>query len=373
MPGEKRTFTREAYTSATAKARASGSATHEGEQRHRAGKGLHELVDPKGYGAIRRSISWLEPKGDDFILLRGTAMLVESRLDTTSSMGRNVDIAMRVLPDTYDLLKTGDRAVLKRYDIHMITSIFGDVVDDYILCRSQAEMDERIAEQMMLMVPCRGGGDADEDPQYGLFGAAYLTSATAVALGLKTYDFTVTDARGREFLTLANLKRVFGDDVLDKVAENGHQINSRKLPTTAEVVGDLLKISHAFLLAVDMHGDGSHLTGWWKQIYGQDRVVTLPSVELLPVVQAVIIGLTEGNLDLQNLEEYLQEVANLNAAEARRIQRVVAGIPIGAQAALPNFHKIPMKGARFAKKGDLWPIDEAAEKPGKKKKEQVWL
>lgn len=367
---------KEVYTRMASEAKKTGSATSAGEQRHKEGKGLHELVDPKGYGVIRRSLTWLEPdpKGG-FFLLRGVAMLEETRLDTTGSMGNNVEIAMRVLPQTYELLVVGPGAVLGRYDVQMITSIFGDVVDDYVLCRSQAEMDKAIAEQMTLMVPEGKGGDADEDPQYGLFGAAYLTKCSISDYGLKSYDFTVTDARGRNHLSAATLKRVFGDSVFEKVAENGHQINANNLPTTKEVVQDLLKISHAFLLQV---GDDHSVGSFWQNIFGRERVVVIPRAELLPEVKAAIIGLTEGNLSLQNLGEFLKKEANLSQSDAENIRRAVAGIPIGAQALLPGFDKIPLAGAKFANKGDIWPSEiKAEESTGSEKDkpagEKMWL
>lgn len=348
-----------------------GSATHKGEQRHKEGKGLHELVDPKGYGTIRRSISYLDPsEGGKFILFRGTAMLIENRLDTTGSMGSNVEVAMEALPKTYKLLATGEKPVLGRYDTQIITAIFGDVCDNYVLCRSQAEFDQRIAEQMTLMVPEHGGGDTPEDPQYGLFGGAYLTWATAVELGLKTYDFTITDAPGRHRLSVSTLKRVYGEEVFDRVRENGFQIDEKNLPDTKTVVADLLKRAHAFVLVV---GDYRETRDFWTEIYGSERVVFLPDTRLLPDVQAAIIGLTEGVLSMQDLEGYLREYAGTSAENAKLIAKAVANIPAGAQMALPNFGKIPMKGAIYASKTDLWPIDEKTETKKKGKKTDSWL
>lgn len=356
-----------AYRRVAAKAEAAGSATHAGEQRRREGKGLHPLVDPRGYELVRRSLTWYEPQDSHFVLLRGVAILEEDRLDTTSSMGNNVEIAMGVLPKGYKLLATGKNAVLGRYDTQMITSIFGDVCDQYVLCRSQAEMDERIAEQMTLMVPEHGGGDIPEDPQYGLFGGAYLTQCSVNLYGLKYYDFTISDAPGRDRLDHSTIVRVFGNSVFEKVRENGFQINEKRLPSTKEVVSDLLKNAHAFFLQVGNHPE---TTRFWTDIFGKDRVVNIPRTEYLSEAKAAIIGLTEGVLDLQTVEEFLQGVEvdqgatfrrertrTMGREEAREIKRAVSHIPIGAQAALPNFSKLPLKGAKFAKKGDTWPID----------------
>ena len=367
------TFTRDAYSRVAGEATSKGSATHAGEQRHKEGKGLHELVDPKGFGVIRRALTWYEPEGEIFKLLRGVAMLEETRLDTTGSMGGNVAVAMKVLPKTYDLLAKIPNAVLCRYDVQMITSIFGDVQDNYVLCRSQAEMDVRIAEQMTLMFPEGDGGDSDEDPQYGLFGAAYLTQADINQYGLKYYDFTITDARGRDRLSAETLIRVFGETVFEKVKENGFQIKEKSLPTTKEVVCDLLKNAHAFILLVGENGD---VVDFWTNIYGAERVVVIPSVQLLPEIKSTIIGLTEGNLTLQDVENFLVNDAGLTHNEAKSIKRAVAGIPIGAQAMLPGFNKLPLKGELFAKKRDLWPMEIGNEENAdatEKTKEKTWL
>lgn len=360
-----------------------GSATSKGEQRHREGKGLHELVDPKGYGVIRRSYGPFEAKGKNFTLVRGVAMLIEMELDTTGSMGGNVDLAFRSLPKTYNLLAKGPRAPLSRYDVQMITAIFGDVEDNYILCRSQAEMDEQIAEQMRLMVPEKQGGDPTEDPHYGLFGAAYLTHTHLQRYELKHYHFMATDALSREKFSISNLKRVFGEEVFDKVRENGHDINEKQLPELRQVVNELLTRAHAFMLQI---GSDSSVTDFWKRIYGNDRVIILPDTQCLAEVQAVIIGLTEGTLDLQSLEAFLVNEAKLSSSVASTIVRAVSKIPIGAQAALENFSKLPVAGDVFADKNDLWPIgseeadaseevDTGATDAGKDKKvkTKIWL
>lgn len=333
------------------------SSTHAGEQRHKEGKGLHPLIDPKGNGVIRVSKSWLEPNADGtFYLLRGTAMLEEDRLDTTGSLGGNVDVAMKALPRSYKLTSEGPRAVLRKYDSQFITAIFGDQVDEYILCRSQAEIDVRIAEQMSYMVPEKKGGDETEDPQYGLFGAAYLTYATIKLLGLKSYDFTITDAPARNYVDVHNLKRVFGDEVFEKTKENGYDINPRNLPNTKEIVTDLLKTTHAFVLS--FRGQNAE---YWQGIFGPERVVIINDLNLLPEYKAAIIGLTEGTLELSTVESFLIEEAGLDKRTAAEIKRHVAGIPIGAQMMLENFDKLPMRGDIFASKNDLWPIKKAGE------------
>ncbi len=372
-------FNHHTYTSFASAVEEEGpSVTMRGEQRHKEGRGLDPLVDPKGYGAIRRSLPRLEKRGSHFVMLVGPPILKETRFDTTGSMGGNVDLAFKALPDSYRLLHEIKNAPLGRYDLQIINGIFGDKSDDYILCRSQAEMDIKIAEQLTLMVPEKAGGDSDEDPQYGIFGAAYLTAAHIVQYGLKSYDFTVTDARGRERIEVGQLKRVFGDDVFDRVADNGHKIDSRNVPTTKKAVQDLLKIAHAFLIQVGARGD---VYSFWADMYGPERVITVPDVHLLPAVEAAVIGLTEGTIDLQTVKDFLVKGAGLSTSDADSIKRAVAKIPLGAQAALPNFDRLPKKGDRFASKTDVWPIgsggvasltEEDADTAGTEGEKSMW-
>ena len=352
MSIKKGTFTREAHERAReTHVPRSGPATKKAEQEaHETGK-LNPLVDPQGYGVIRRSLPRLvQNKAGLWELTNGVPIPIETRVDTTGSMGNNVDIALRVLPNAFEHCSK----VLPGYDLQVATGIFGDVSDKFVLCRPQFEMvAEKIVPQLTLMVPERDGGDDDEDPHYGLFGAAYLTATYITKIGLKGYDFTVSDARARDRLDERQLIRIFGDEVFEKVVENGHKINKNDLPTTAEVVQDLLKRSHAFFLQV---GFRYIVRDFWSGVFGNNRIISLPSTELMPQVQAVIIGLTEGTLELSKVSEFLMQ-ANVSERWANEIAQSVANIPIGAQAALPNFSKKPKIGDLYKEKTDTWPMD----------------
>jgi len=345
------------YERVAKKAKSAGSATYAGEERQRTGQGLHDLVDPAGHALVRRCLSFQEPKDGRFVLCRGTAMPIETLLDTTGSMGRNVEVAMNSLPKFYHLLAESSNAVLKRYDPQLITAIFGDYLDNYILQRSQFEFDERIAEQMTLMYPEHGGkGNNAEDPQYGLFGAAFLTDATITKLGLKGYHFLVTDEPGRQ-IEIDQLERVYGKEVLQRTKENGYDISSKKFPVGAdEVVKDLIKRTHAFVIIV-RGGLSERATSFWKGVYVSERLISLESTKGLHAVQAAIIGLTEGTLTLPNVEDFLVSSEEFSRDQALSVKKAIMHIPIGAQSNLPNFGKVPMKGAVYADKHDVWPID----------------
>lgn len=313
---------------------------------------LDALVDPRGYGVIRPSRMRFDERPDGlYVVTIGTPVPVETRLDTTGSMGGFVDTAMRNLRDLY-LLTQG---MLPGCDLQISTGIFGDCEDANVLCRPQFEMDpEKIVHQLQLMTPQRGGaGNGGEDPHYGIFGGAYLIDRYINKIGLKGYDFTVTDEPARRDFDEYQLRRIYGDEVFDKVAENGFEINRRSLPDTKEVVSELLKRAHGFVLSV---GDRYNAVRFWQEMYGYERVVVLPNVDYLPHVQALIVGLTEGTLDLAEADSFLAN-NNVDRYAAREIMRSVVNIPIGAQAELPNYGRRPQAGDVFRTKTDIWPMD----------------
>lgn len=340
-----------------------GSVTAKAEERRQQGLGLHELVDPQGFGKIRISVGprVKQKKGKLFKLTRGVGLLFEFLLDTTGSNRDRVAEAFIALPKTYKLLTKGNLPVAGRYDAQIINASFGDRRDQYILSRTQAEMDERIAEQMRYMnVEGQGWGDGAEDPQYGLFAAAYLTKTDVSRYGLKHYHFTATDDHGRE-LDLNNLVRVFGDDVFEKVAENGYdKITEKKLPKLKQVVADLQKNAHAFMFHIlgnQRNTDyDKRVAEYWAEVYGAERVITITTAEYLAELQALVVGLTEGVITLETAEQYLVDEAELTKAQAKALVKQVAHIPLRAQADLPNFNKIPKAGDLFETKEDVWPV-----------------
>lgn len=345
---------------ATVKTRGKGSATFEGEERVRQGKGLDPLVDPKGlekYGPMRGSGNLLIPEGDVFNLKFGVAMPSQTDCDLTGSMGGNVDVFFRVQPKLQKLLNDPKTGVLRRYQTQMCTGAIQDQVDRFAYERSQFEPDNEVERQMGLLVPERGGGDSTEDYQLSMFAAAYLTDASITKYGLRGYYYMVGDADSRTKFEQGLLERVFGPKVLE-VALDG----SRTMPTMDKVVKKLRSDWHHFYLNVK----GSRYNrDFWSEILGKDRVVDIQTNDLAEV-QAVISGLTEGVFDLQSAVFFLKEVGRLADYEAKRIVDTCGGIPIGLQTTFANFDKIPMAGAKFASREDIWPIGSKESSPGVK-------
>lgn len=348
----KNNFTRSLYKSALESLDVGTKhVTKRAEQQALATGKLNPLVDPAGFNVIRLSLPRVEKHivndKEIYELTVGTPMPVETRVDTTGSMGDNVDVSMRVLPEAFELWSK----VLPDYDLQVATGIFADVSDNFPLCRPQFEMNaEKIVKQLTLMVPERDGGDTIEDPDIGIFGGAYLVRAYINRIKLKGYDFTVTDAPGRGEIDQRQLERVFGSQVFEKVAENGHKISNRDRIELKEVWNDLLDRAHAFIIQV---GSSFQTNQFWAKHCGKERVVSIPDTEYLPYVQAVIIGLTEGTLLLSDVPKFLAE-SNMLKSDINRICMSVANIPIAAQAMLPNFNKRPVKGDLFDGKPNVW-------------------
>lgn len=345
-------FTRAVYASARSEYGlgdiGSKHTTKRAEQQATSSGKLEPLVDPSGFGVIRLSLPRVEKKDDGrYEMLVGTPMPIETRVDTTGSMGGNVDIALDVLPEAFDCWSR----VLGGYDIQVATGIFGDVCDRFPLCRPQFEMDaDKIVQQLSLMVPERSGGDAAEDPDLGIFGAAYLTRAYINRLGFKRYDFTVTDTPGRGCVSEDNLTRVFGSNVFEKASENGHSITTKSTISLVDIWEDLLNNAHAFVLLV---GSSYSARSFWDNNVGKSRVINLPSTKLLPQVQAVIIGITEGTLMLNDVPDFLREF-NVNNVDIDKICDSMVDLPFGVQAQHQSYHKMPKKGDLFDGKPDVW-------------------
>jgi len=363
------TGARSAYTAVVSRASRDKSATHKAEEKVMETHELNPLVDPgaNNWGKSRRSLIRFEDMPDGrFEVSVGLSVPVEIMLDTTGSMGRNVDIALKGIPDTRDYLQ---EVMRPGCEAHVATGVFNDVVDKFhdrsqgvVMTRSQFEMTEKMAEQMMHHIPMRGGaGNGKEDSQFCLFAAAYLSSFYINRIGLKSYHFVITDDAADSYIDRQQLVRVFGKDVFDAVSENGHEIDPKNLPSTAEVAQELLKHSHAFTLLVSPN---ERVERYWRAIMGDAQVVMLPDAKLVPQVTSTIVGLTEGTLELSSVAEYL-EGRGVSKNDAALIERSVRNIPIGAQTVLENFNNIPVKGDIFNTKEDLYPAVYSADRDDK--------
>lgn len=305
---------------------------------------LSEIVDP-AIEPLRRSMIRLNPHQKQWIVTVGCPMDIEVSCDTTGSMGGEVDTEMRILPDLYDSIAK----VMPGYDPQLCLGIFGDVGDRFVLCRPQFEMTApKIVNYLKEMAPQRGGcGNHGEDPQYAMFARAYLTDAYTNRIGLKGYHFIVTDEPCHEKLDKREVKRIFGDGIF----ENELKRLDREFPTVPQVVRELKKQTHQFVLVLRDVGYSDTIE-CWQDLCGEDSVIIINSTIELPAVISAIIGLTEGTLDIGNLDKYLAEYG------CRNLTQQLSKIDLGAQAKLRHAlpYPVPQKGDIFASKGDIWPI-----------------
>lgn len=347
------------------------SATHRAEERVRMGKGLDVSVDPKGYphlGPVRLSLPRFDQREDGlWELTSGMPVPVETLLDGTGSMGHDfIAAVMAVLPDAFDAFTSGTMPVLGRYDVQIANAIFGDTVDTHngrhVLCRTQFEMADKISVQVTNLAPTHGGaGNGKEDPQFGLFAAAYLTNARLWKYGLRGYHFVFTDDNSVMEVEVSWLKRIFGDDVLERACENGHDFSGVRSIPTQQVVQDLLSHTNAFVFL----RQGNSIRSW-QRLYGNDRCIVMDDMpDTFHLYEAVVIGLTEGIINLETAETFLIE-HGADQRQAQRIVHAVSHIPLGAQTLRENFHRIPVAGDLFREKTDLWPLtaDEIAAHTG---------
>lgn len=305
---------------------------------------LDEIVDP-AINPMRMSKIRLNPHQKRWIVTVGCPMDIEVSCDTTGSMGGEVDTEMRVLPDIY----SSAAEVLPGYDPQLCLGIFGDVCDNFVLCRPQFEMEApKIVNYLGKMAPQRAGGDSPEDPQYAMFARAYLTDAYTNRIGLKGYHFTVTDATCHRRILKEDITRIFGENIFDDELKN-----MTELPDLSRVIKDLKKKTHQFVLVIN----SSHAAEFWRDLCGENSVIEIQSTSQLPEVISAIIGLTEGTLDITNIEQHLGQ-----SATAKRVSQL-SNIDIGAQATLRHEmeHPVPKKGDIFLNKEDVWPISQESD------------
>ena len=331
--------------------------TGEAEQRaHETGR-LSTIVDP-GVDPIRFSKIRLNPHQKKWIATIGCPMDIEVSCDTTGSMGGEVDMEMATLPKLYASVAK----VLPGYDPQLCLGIFGDTCDDFVMCRPQFEMEApKIVRYLKEMAPQRDGGDFEEDPQYAMFARAYLTDAYTNHIGLKGYHFIVTDATCHNELNREVIERIFGEEIFK------HELkNMSTIPTVRKMIKDLKKKTHQFVLVVRNHS----CISFWQNLCGIKSVIRIGSTQQLPEVISAIIGLTEGTLDVTDLESHLGE-----ARISCNMVAQLSGIDIGAQAKLRHElpHPVPKAGDIFLNKSDIWPIqpgetpeeEEPTEAPGR--------
>ena len=331
-------------------------------------KKLHNSVNP-AVMVIRRSLPrFAQLEDGTFRMTVGMPIDVEDTCDTTGSMGDNVQRRMESLPLTYEAMSE----VLPGCDPQLALGIFGDRHDSggnrdqFPLQRPQFEMTaDKIVDYVANLVPEGRGGDSPEDPQYAVFAAAYLTDTYTNKCGLKGYHFLISDAPFHHVLDPSAIEELFGNNVWNELAENGHpEIKRNSLPTFEELFKALHRRTHAFLISV---GRDSEYMGDFNEYYDVNHRIRITDTSCLPVIEAAVVGLTEGTLQPLDIKKFLEkhQVSSHNICDALPGLKKV---PFRAQRVLEQESKVltgplPKKGDIFADKNDINPIRRAEDVP----------
>lgn len=369
---DKQAATESGYRTASARSSSTAdsvSRTHREQAAN--GKIPNSLVDPASYDGIRISRTRFEetPSGL-FRLVKGPAMCISTYVDGSSSFGHTlVQQTISGLKNTFVVCSKS----MPQYELWLLSGVFNDCEECwggrpyFPLYRTQFEYDpKKIVDQLLSCVPNDGGcGNGGEDPQYAIFAEAFLTNKTITDYGLKSYAFFGSDEPMHDTLSATNLKRIFGDRVFETIQGNGFKdVNEHQVPTVKEAVKQMLETTHTFYIGLgdDYTRDryGRTALQCWAEMLGEDRVIPLygMSGEIVPYVQGVITGLTEGTINMMDVPKYLGEVG-VSKSDASTITKAVMNVPVGAQAKLLSQlpHPLPKEGDLFNNKTDLWPID----------------
>jgi len=345
--GDTATFDTKRYEKSVAEMRTRGEEVHDrGRDIYRKTGHLDPLVNI--HGQLRVSHNSMKKDGEKCILTNGIALPIWSGFDGTGSMGENAARAHAALGEINAMLD----GIRGRYNPQLATSVIQDVDDEHpVFQMSQFETDDRIAEQIRLLIPDHNGGDAPEDYQLGL---AYLMMATHTDIsdfyGLKGYGMVVGDQIGREKVSVESVNHHLG-----------HKLQSAM--STKSVGHQLLPKWHIFYVHVGS-GDGGErdfATKWWDEILGKGRTVVVPDPNLLAEVQAGLIYVCEtAEPTADGLTAFLTaEGSNkkITAKVAKEIWDwiVDGGVEFGAQTKLPGYGDIPLPGSVFAHYRHQWP------------------
>ena len=345
--GDTSTFNTERYTRTVSEMKSRGEEVHtKGREIYRKTKRMDPLVDVKG--TLRLSHNSFK-KSDDgkAILVNGVALPIWSAFDATGSMGELAGIAHAAMGNIMAMLN----GIRYCYNPQLSSSVIQDVGDEHpVYQMAQFETDERVAEQIRLLIPDGDGGDSTEDYQLAL---AYLMLAVDTDIfnfyNLKGYGFVVGDEIGRTSATVDDVKQHLGHTL-------------QKSMTTKAVAKEVLKKWHLFYILVK---GSSGTRSWWLDKLGAGRVVVCDNPSLLAEVQAGLVYVTETEQPtVEGLYEFLK-AGGSNKKATKKIAEEIwgwiteAGVEFGAQTKLAGYADIPLPGAVFEHYRHQWPVGHA--------------
>jgi hypothetical protein len=218
---------------------------------------------------------------------------------------------------------------------------------------TQFESDNRIAEQLRLLLSAHNGGDAVEDYDLGMLYTMLAVETDIYShYGLKGYYMVVGDQRGRGSVDSHTAQHHLGHSIQSSIR-------------TSEIARQLKERWHLYYLQVERGGRPATrdtASVWWEEMIGVSNVIYVPHQDLIAETQAGLIYLLENaNVSRSELIEMLVDSTTgtnqpISDSEARSIWEALRSVDIGAQTRLPNYSILPKPGDVFAHFRHAWPI-----------------
>lgn len=215
--------------------------------------------------------------------------------DETGSMGMTPRVLQTKLTELFGLL------LRKGYIEHpqIMMGAYGDAECDRVpLQASQFESDNRIDDALdNLFLEGNGGGNGGESQALTWYFTAYHTATDAWEKRQKKgYAFFIGDEWTHE-PTAAQVRQYVGD---------GEPLGSLKREDLAKA---LLEKWEAYVFVIDnASARMQDSVNKYTEIFGKDRVLVVESEEAIAETIAMMIGMTEGVIDLDDGVEDLKEI-----------------------------------------------------------------
>lgn len=270
---------------------------------------LDPYLDPKGVLCRESRDSADNPESTPIIVA----------LDVTGSMGM---IADKIAKSGLGQLFQGiiDRKPVKFP--HLMFMGIGDAACDRApLQVSQFEADNRIVDQLTkIWLEGGGGGNSHESYDLAWYFAGRRTSHDAMLKrGKRGYLFTVGDEEPPEHLTIAELKRVFGDTGL------GEAHGVTKAADSLLEARRLYDVFHVIIEQGDYaSGHGDRVKTRWRETLGQN-VIHLADYHVLAETVVSAIQVREG-------VDHATAAKGWSAGAQNVIERAVSSLPRGVPA-----------------------------------------
>lgn len=241
-------------------------------------------------------------------------------LDVSGSMGAVVRGIHKDLPQLLGLLN--DRTYIQSPQI-LFSAFSNGMCDKVPLQVGQFEADNRMDENLENMVlggKLAGGCDARESGELIVYLAARHTSIDCwEKRQRKGYVFLITDEMGYDNVKHKEINAIFG----------ANRLNA-DIPFK-DMVAEAQEKYHLYcVVPVQKQGSHAEVVNWWKSYFDPAHVLELEKPDDVSETIALTIGLTEGNITLDD------GLAHLKADGASRqtldvLKRVLTGVGQGVK------------------------------------------